>query len=71
MGEIRYAMSYDIGTTGVKTCIFSIGDTIELIAGASAGYNLYVLDGGGLRIGVLICQMFYSNHRIGFLSFVE
>lgn len=47
MGEIRYAMSYDIGTTGVKTCIFSIGDTIELIAGASAGYNLYVLDGGG------------------------
>ena len=47
MGKVRYAMSYDIGTTGVKTCIFSIGDTIELIAGASAGYNLYVLDGGG------------------------
>ena len=31
----------------------------------------YVLDGSSLRIGVLICQMFYSNHRIGFLSFVE
>ncbi len=47
MGDVKYAISYDIGTTGVKTCIFSIGNTIELVAGASAGYNLYVLDGGG------------------------
>ncbi|MBQ8228495.1 MAG: FGGY-family carbohydrate kinase [Clostridia bacterium] len=47
MGKLRYAISYDIGTTGVKTCIFSISDTIELVSGASAGYNLYVLDGGG------------------------
>lgn len=47
MGEIKYVISYDIGTTGVKTCIFAISDTIELVSGASAGYNLYVLDGGG------------------------
>ncbi|MDR2526177.1 MAG: FGGY-family carbohydrate kinase [Oscillospiraceae bacterium] len=42
-----YALAYDIGTTGVKTCIFRIGETIELLAGASAGYKLYVLPGGG------------------------
>ncbi len=40
-------ISYDIGTTGVKTCIFEIGKTIELLAGASKGYNLYVLPDGG------------------------
>ncbi len=47
MGEKKFVISYDIGTTGVKTCIFSVGNSIELISGASAGYNLYVLDGGG------------------------
>ena len=47
MSETKYAISYDIGTTGVKTCIFSIGEKIELISGSSSGYNLYVLDGGG------------------------
>lgn len=24
-----YVLAYDIGTTGVKTCLFSITDTIE------------------------------------------
>ena len=42
-----YVLAYDIGTTGVKTCLFSIADTIELLAAASEGYNLYVLPGGG------------------------
>ncbi|MDR1927943.1 MAG: carbohydrate kinase, partial [Oscillospiraceae bacterium] len=41
------ALAYDIGTTGVKTCLFRIGETIELLSGASAGYGLYVLPGGG------------------------
>ncbi|MCL2106924.1 MAG: FGGY-family carbohydrate kinase [Oscillospiraceae bacterium] len=41
------ALAYDIGTTGVKTCLFRMGETIELLAGASAGYKLYVLPGGG------------------------
>ena len=27
----KYAISYDIGTTGVKTCIFELGDTIKLV----------------------------------------
>ena len=42
-----YVLAYDIGTTGVKTCVFRVGETIELLAGASGGYPLYVLPGGG------------------------
>jgi len=42
-----YVLAYDIGTTGVKTCVFRVGKTIELLAGASGGYPLYVLPGGG------------------------
>ncbi|MDR0530864.1 MAG: FGGY-family carbohydrate kinase [Oscillospiraceae bacterium] len=42
-----HVIAYDIGTTGVKTCVFRIGDTIELLGGASQSYPLYVLPGGG------------------------
>ena len=37
----------DVGTTGVKTCLFSITDKIELLGAASEGYNLYVYPDGG------------------------
>lgn len=50
-GEIfmagQYALCYDIGTTGVKTCIFELADSIRLTAAASEGYALYVLPDGG------------------------
>lgn len=42
-----YTISYDIGTTGVKTCLFAITDKIELVSAASEGYNLYVMPDGG------------------------
>jgi len=42
-----HVLAYDIGTTGVKTCVFRVGETIELLAGAGGGYPLYVLPGGG------------------------
>jgi len=42
-----YILAYDIGTTGVKTCVFRVGGSIELLAGASGGYPLHVLPGGG------------------------
>ena len=29
-----YVISYDVGTTGVKTCLFSIGEKVELVDGA-------------------------------------
>ncbi len=43
----KFALSYDIGTTGVKTCIFQLGETIKMVAAASAGYKLYVFPDGG------------------------
>lgn len=42
-----YALAFDIGTTGVKTCLFKIGKTIDLIAAASEGYKLYIMPNGG------------------------
>ena len=40
-------LSYDIGTTGVKTCLYRIGDDMELLGAGSEGYELYTLPGGG------------------------
>ncbi len=44
---MKYALAYDIGTTGVKTCLFEIGDTIKLLADANEGYELYIMPDGG------------------------
>ncbi len=46
MGK-KYVIAYDIGTTGVKTCLFEIENEIKLISAAMEGYNLYILPGGG------------------------
>lgn len=40
-------ITYDIGTTGVKTCIFEISNTIRLKGFSSSGYNLYIFPDGG------------------------
>ena len=40
-------LAFDIGTTGVKTCIVEAGETLRILAGASAGYGLYLLPDGG------------------------
>lgn len=42
-----YAITFDIGTTGVKTCVFEIAETIKLLGSASEGYKLYVFPDGG------------------------
>jgi xylulokinase len=44
-----YVIAYDVGTTGVKTCLFEISDKITLIESAMSGYDLYVLDNGGVE----------------------
>ncbi len=44
---MKYALAYDIGTTGVKTCLFEIDKSIKLIADAIEGYELYILPDGG------------------------
>lgn len=44
---MTYALAYDIGTTGVKTCLFAIDNEVKLVADAMAGYKLYILPDGG------------------------
>ena len=43
----EFILAYDIGTTGVKTCLFEVGEKIDLVAYASRGYGLYILENGG------------------------
>lgn len=44
---MAYVISYDIGTTGVKTCLYAIEEQIRLVAAAQMGYQLFILDNGG------------------------
>ena len=45
--DMAFILTYDIGTTGVKTCLFEVDKTIRLLESTSAGYPLYILEGGG------------------------
>lgn len=47
METVNYVISYDVGTTGTKTCIYKIGTKIEIVASALEEYPLYMLEGGG------------------------
>ena len=47
MSVDKKILAFDIGTTGVKTCIVEAGETLRILAGASAGYGLYLLPDGG------------------------
>ena len=40
-------LAIDIGTTGAKTCLFEVGETLRMIGSASAGYGLYSFPDGG------------------------
>ena len=42
-----YVISYDVGTTGLKTCLFEIDKTIRPVTNAYASYNLYMVENGG------------------------
>ena len=44
---MTYVLAYDVGTTGVKTCLFQVDDKITLTASAQQGYGLYILENGG------------------------
>ncbi|WP_215522632.1 xylulokinase [Varibaculum prostatecancerukia] len=44
-----YCLTYDVGTTGVKTCLFEVSDQIRPLASASEGYGLQVVAGGGIE----------------------
>ena len=42
-----FVIAYDIGTTGIKTCLFELGETLRLLSGEYEGYGLYILPDGG------------------------
>ena len=44
---MTYVLAYDIGTTGVKTCLFALGQAVSLVESASQGYGLAILPDGG------------------------
>ncbi|MHC1691516.1 MAG: FGGY-family carbohydrate kinase [Sphaerochaetaceae bacterium] len=44
-----YVITYDVGTTGMKTCLFGLSHRLQLIASAMCPYNLYLLDDGGVE----------------------
>ena len=56
-----YVISYDIGSTGNKTCIFEISDKIKLVAGTLAEYKLYVSDNGGVEQSTDECGQLCGN----------
>ena len=47
----KYVMAYDIGTTGIKTCLIEIDKEIKILASATEGYNLYVDEETGVKGG--------------------
>ena len=42
-----HILVYDLGTTGVKTCLFKISDELTLLGSEYKKYNLYILENGG------------------------
>ena len=44
---MKHLIAYDIGTTGVKTCLFEVDETIRLLGYAGKNYPLYILENGG------------------------
>ncbi len=44
--EAPLLLAFDLGTTGLKTCLYRLGDGLDLVAGASAKYPLILGEGG-------------------------
>jgi len=47
MSDAVNVIAFDIGTTGAKACLYSMGREAKLVAGASAEYPLSLLPDGG------------------------
>ena len=44
---MKYVIAYDVGTTGVKTCLFTITDKVKMVGGTYGAYKLYIMENGG------------------------
>ncbi|MBR1530756.1 MAG: FGGY-family carbohydrate kinase [Eubacterium sp.] len=45
----KYVITYDTGTTGIKTCLIEIDKEIKIIASDTAGYSLFVDEECGVK----------------------
>ena len=52
MNDQNYVISYDVGTTGNKTCLYRITPKVELVDSCVAEYPLHVLPDGGAEQNV-------------------
>ncbi|MCI6820792.1 MAG: FGGY-family carbohydrate kinase [Clostridiales bacterium] len=44
---MKYVIAYDVGTTGVKTCLVSVGEKLRITGDAYGEYDLFVMEDGG------------------------
>ncbi|EQA45561.1 carbohydrate kinase, FGGY family protein [Leptospira broomii serovar Hurstbridge str. 5399] len=47
--SLVHILTYDIGTTGTKTCLFEISNKLKLLHSTSAEYELSILENGGVE----------------------
>ncbi len=47
MSPDGYVIAFDVGTTSAKSCLYRLGDTLELVSRAGFGYPITMLPGGG------------------------
>lgn len=45
----RFILVHDVGTTSSKSCLYRLGDHLELVAKVLEEYPLYVMDNGGVE----------------------
>lgn len=47
MAQVTHVLTYDVGTTGCKTCIYRIGESLTKVGSEIAEYPLYITEDGG------------------------
>ena len=47
----KYVITYDVGTTGIKTCLIEIDTQMRILGSATMGYSLYVDEDTGSKGG--------------------
>ncbi|MCD7723248.1 MAG: FGGY-family carbohydrate kinase [Clostridiales bacterium] len=51
MSKSCYVIAYDVGTTGIKTCLIEISKGMKILSSSTASYSLYVDDETGAKGG--------------------
>jgi xylulokinase len=49
MSNAIHVLAIDVGTTGAKTCVYKVGESLELVSSAQFEYPLRFMDNGGVE----------------------